>query len=128
MSLRGYAQRDPLVEYKLEGYQLFLEMTVSWVGGRSVGGWVGGWSVVGWGWVGGGTGCRLEGYQLLLEMAVRRGVRAWVGSGTCQSATTPLLAESTAPHMPLLAAIQADCAARLQPTAQPPGPNTTRAP
>jgi preprotein translocase subunit SecA len=27
VSLRGYAQRDPLVEYKLEGYQLFLEMT-----------------------------------------------------------------------------------------------------
>lgn len=27
VSLRGYAQRDPLVEYKLEGYQLFLELT-----------------------------------------------------------------------------------------------------
>ena len=27
VSLRGYAQRDPLVEYKLEGFQLFLEMT-----------------------------------------------------------------------------------------------------
>ena len=26
MGLRGYAQRDPLVEYKLEGYNLFLEM------------------------------------------------------------------------------------------------------
>lgn len=26
VSLRGYAQRDPLVEYKLEGYQLFLEL------------------------------------------------------------------------------------------------------
>lgn len=26
VSLRGYAQRDPLVEYKLEGYSLFLEM------------------------------------------------------------------------------------------------------
>lgn len=26
VSLRGYAQRDPLTEYKLEGYQLFLEM------------------------------------------------------------------------------------------------------
>lgn len=26
VSLRGYAQRDPLVEYKLEGYNLFLEM------------------------------------------------------------------------------------------------------
>jgi preprotein translocase subunit SecA len=25
-SLRGYAQRDPLVEYKLEGYNLFVEM------------------------------------------------------------------------------------------------------
>lgn len=24
--LRGYAQRDPLVEYKLEGYDLFLGM------------------------------------------------------------------------------------------------------
>jgi len=27
VSLRGYAQRDPLVEYKLEAYQLFLELT-----------------------------------------------------------------------------------------------------
>lgn len=27
VSLRGYAQRDPLVEYKLEGFQLFLEMS-----------------------------------------------------------------------------------------------------
>lgn len=27
VSLRGYAQRDPLTEYKLEGYQLFLELT-----------------------------------------------------------------------------------------------------
>lgn len=27
VSLRGYAQRDPLVEFKLEAYQLFLEMT-----------------------------------------------------------------------------------------------------
>lgn len=26
VGLRGYAQRDPLVEYKLEGYTLFLEM------------------------------------------------------------------------------------------------------
>lgn len=26
VGLRGYAQRDPLAEYKLEGYQLFLEM------------------------------------------------------------------------------------------------------
>jgi len=26
VGLRGYAQRDPLVEYKLEGYNLFLEM------------------------------------------------------------------------------------------------------
>ena len=26
VGLRGYAQRDPLSEYKLEGYQLFLEM------------------------------------------------------------------------------------------------------
>ncbi|CAA6653840.1 unnamed protein product [Spirodela intermedia] len=26
VSLRGYAQRDPLIEYKLEGYNLFLEM------------------------------------------------------------------------------------------------------
>lgn len=26
VSLRGYAQRDPLVEYKLEGYNLFVEM------------------------------------------------------------------------------------------------------
>lgn len=26
MGLRGYAQRDPLVEYKLEGYNLFLDM------------------------------------------------------------------------------------------------------
>ena len=26
MGLRGYAQRDPLTEYKLEGYNLFLEM------------------------------------------------------------------------------------------------------
>lgn len=26
VSLRGYAQRDPLVEYKLEGYQLFVEL------------------------------------------------------------------------------------------------------
>ncbi|KAI3980863.1 hypothetical protein MKX01_025428 [Papaver californicum] len=26
VSLRGYAQRDPLIEYKLEGYTLFLEM------------------------------------------------------------------------------------------------------
>lgn len=29
MGLRGYAQRDPLVEYKLEGYNLFLEMMAS---------------------------------------------------------------------------------------------------
>lgn len=26
VSLRGYAQRDPLIEYKLEGYNLFLQM------------------------------------------------------------------------------------------------------
>lgn len=26
IGLRGYAQRDPLTEYKLEGYQLFLDM------------------------------------------------------------------------------------------------------
>ncbi len=26
VGLRGYAQRDPLAEYKLEGYALFLEM------------------------------------------------------------------------------------------------------
>ena len=26
VGLRGYAQRDPLAEYKLEGYELFLEM------------------------------------------------------------------------------------------------------
>ena len=26
VGLRGYAQRDPLAEYKLEGYGLFLEM------------------------------------------------------------------------------------------------------
>ena len=26
VGLRGYAQRDPLAEYKLEGYQLFVEM------------------------------------------------------------------------------------------------------
>ncbi|CAK7348540.1 unnamed protein product [Dovyalis caffra] len=26
VGLRGYAQRDPLIEYKLEGYKLFLEM------------------------------------------------------------------------------------------------------
>eukprot|EP00951_Prasinocladus_malaysianus_P019772 scaffold160410_cov53-Prasinocladus_malaysianus.AAC.1 len=26
VGLRGYAQRDPLVEYKLEGYNLFVEM------------------------------------------------------------------------------------------------------
>ena len=26
IGLRGYAQRDPLTEYKLEGYNLFLEM------------------------------------------------------------------------------------------------------
>ncbi len=26
VGFRGYAQRDPLVEYKLEGYNLFLEM------------------------------------------------------------------------------------------------------
>ena len=26
VGLRGYAQRDPLVEYKLEGYNLFLDM------------------------------------------------------------------------------------------------------
>ncbi|XP_042515546.1 protein translocase subunit SecA, chloroplastic [Macadamia integrifolia] len=26
VSLRGYAQRDPLIEYKLEGYNLFLDM------------------------------------------------------------------------------------------------------
>lgn len=26
VGLRGYAQRDPLIEYKLEGYELFLEM------------------------------------------------------------------------------------------------------
>lgn len=29
VGLRGYAQRDPLVEYKLEGYNLFLEMMAS---------------------------------------------------------------------------------------------------
>lgn len=27
VGLRGYAQKDPLTEYKLEGYQLFLDMT-----------------------------------------------------------------------------------------------------
>jgi len=26
VGLRGYAQRDPLTEYKLEGYNLFVEM------------------------------------------------------------------------------------------------------
>ena len=26
VGLRGYAQRDPITEFKLEGYQLFLEM------------------------------------------------------------------------------------------------------
>lgn len=26
VSLRGYTQRDPLIEYKLEGYNLFLDM------------------------------------------------------------------------------------------------------
>lgn len=26
VGLRGYAQRDPLIEYKLEGYTLFLDM------------------------------------------------------------------------------------------------------
>ena len=26
IGLRGYAQRDPLTEYKLEGYNLFLDM------------------------------------------------------------------------------------------------------
>lgn len=26
VGLRGYAQRDPLIEYKLEGYKLFLDM------------------------------------------------------------------------------------------------------
>ncbi len=26
VGLRGYAQRDPLIEYKLEGYNLFLDM------------------------------------------------------------------------------------------------------
>lgn len=26
VGLRGYAQRDPLIEYKLEGYNLFIEM------------------------------------------------------------------------------------------------------
>ncbi|KAI3462248.1 hypothetical protein Pfo_018911, partial [Paulownia fortunei] len=26
VGLRGYAQRDPLIEYKLEGYNLFVEM------------------------------------------------------------------------------------------------------
>ena len=26
VGLRGYAQRDPLTEFKLEGYQLFVEM------------------------------------------------------------------------------------------------------
>lgn len=26
VGLRGYAQRDPLIEYKLEGFNLFLEM------------------------------------------------------------------------------------------------------
>jgi len=26
VGLRGYAQKDPLIEYKLEGYELFLEM------------------------------------------------------------------------------------------------------
>ena len=29
VGLRGYAQRDPLVEYKLEGYNLFLDMMAS---------------------------------------------------------------------------------------------------
>lgn len=29
VGLRGYAQRDPLSEYKLEGYGLFLEMMAS---------------------------------------------------------------------------------------------------
>lgn len=27
VGLRGYAQRDPLIEYKLEGYNLFTDMT-----------------------------------------------------------------------------------------------------
>ena len=26
VGLRGYAQKDPLIEYKLEGYKLFLDM------------------------------------------------------------------------------------------------------
>mmetsp|Transcript_4323 Transcript_4323/g.13878 ORF Transcript_4323/g.13878 Transcript_4323/m.13878 type:complete len:93 (-) Transcript_4323:76-354(-) len=26
VGLRGYAQKDPLIEYKLEGYNLFLDM------------------------------------------------------------------------------------------------------
>jgi preprotein translocase subunit SecA len=26
VGLRGYGQKDPLIEYKLEGYNLFLEM------------------------------------------------------------------------------------------------------
>lgn len=26
VGLRGYAQRDPLIEYKLEGYNLFVDM------------------------------------------------------------------------------------------------------
>ena len=26
VQMRGYAQREPLVEYKLEGYNLFIEM------------------------------------------------------------------------------------------------------
>jgi preprotein translocase subunit SecA len=26
VGLRGYAQRDPLIEYKLEGYKLFMDM------------------------------------------------------------------------------------------------------
>ena len=29
VGLRGYAQREPLAEYKLEGYGLFLEMVAS---------------------------------------------------------------------------------------------------
>jgi preprotein translocase subunit SecA len=28
VSLRGYGQKDPLIEYKSEGYELFLEMTI----------------------------------------------------------------------------------------------------
>jgi preprotein translocase subunit SecA len=28
VSLRGYGQKDPLIEYKSEGYELFLEMMI----------------------------------------------------------------------------------------------------